>query len=176
MLHFRCLLGGLGHHFGSFGGSFWEPKSFILGPWGALGTLKNPIQQKSRKRAQKGGPRYYAYLHLRSHFGSIFQWFLGRFFGTFFGSFLEPFWTNFGSQNGAKIDKKSIQNSIKISVGFWSGSWTVFGQFWERFGEPEPSKMELSCRRGAIFEKITFFRPDSVLDQCFPFSIRVFIK
>ena len=77
---------------------------------------------------------------------------------------MEPFWTNFGSQNGAKIDEKSIQNSIIISVGFWSGYWTIFDQFWERSGEPEPSKMELSCRRGANFEKITFFRLDAVLD------------
>ena len=71
---------------------------------------------------------------------------------------------NFGSQNGAKINERSIQNSIKISIGFWNGSWTIFSQFWERFGEPEPSKMELSCRRGDIFEKITFFRSDAVLD------------
>ena len=65
------------------------------------------------------------------------------------------------------INKKSIQNSIKISVGFWSGSWTFLDQFWGCFLDPGPSKMELSCRRGAIFEKITFFRSDTVLDWFF---------
>ena len=49
-------------------------------------------------------------------------------------------------------------------VGFLIGSWTVFGRFWERFGDLGPSKMSVSLKRGAIFEKITFFRPDSVLD------------
>ena len=49
-------------------------------------------------------------------------------------------------------------------VGFLIGSWTVFGRFWERVGDHGPSKMSVSLMRGAIFEKITFFRPDSVLD------------
>ena len=40
----------------------------------------------------------------------------------------------------------------------------VFGQFWDHFGEPGPSFLSVSCRRGAIFQKITFFRPDSVSD------------
>ena len=75
-----------------------------------------------------------------------------------------PFWTNFGSQNGAKIYEKSVQNLIKISVAFWSVSWNVFDQFWERFGEHKPSKIVFSCRRGAIFAKITFFRADMVMD------------
>ena len=129
-----------------------------------LGGAWRTEKTNPEKDIKKGGKRLYPYLHLRSHFGIIFQRFLGRFYDAFFGSFLETFWSNFGSQNGAKINEKSIQNSITMSVGFWSGSWIVFGQFWERFGEPEPLKMVFSCRRGAIFEKITFFRPDSVLD------------
>ena len=71
---------------------------------------------------------------------------------------------NCGSQNGAKIDEKSIQNSVKLLIGFWSGSWTVLCHFWECFENPGPSNMELSCRRGAIFEKIMFFRPDALLE------------
>ena len=96
-----------------------------------------------------------------------FEVFVGGLFCTFFGSLLEPFWTNFVSQNGAQIDQKSIQNAIKISVGFWSGSWTNFDQFWEYFKDLESSKMVFSCRRGAIFEKITFFRSDKVVDGFF---------
>ena len=80
---------------------------------------------------------------------------------------MERFWSHFGSQNKAKIIKKSIQNSIEILVGFLIGSWTVLGGFWERFGDPGPSKISVSLKRGAIFEKITFFRPDSVLDGFF---------
>ena len=63
------------------------------------------------------------------------------------------------------MEPKSMKNRFKISVGFWSGSWIVFAQFWGRFGQAGPSKMELSCGRGAIFQKITFFRPDAVLDR-----------
>ena len=77
---------------------------------------------------------------------------------------LGGFWSHFGSQNGAKIIKKSIQNSIKILVGFLIGSLTIFCGFWECFGVPGPSFLSVSLRRGAIFEKITFFRSDSVLD------------
>ena len=77
---------------------------------------------------------------------------------------MERFWTQFETQNGAKILNKSIQNSIEVLVGFLIGSWTVFDRFWERFGDLGPSKMSVSPKRGAIFEKITFFRPDSVLD------------
>ena len=82
----------------------------------------------------------------------------------FFGSLLERFWSHFGSQNGAKIITTSIQKSIDFLVGFLIGSWTVFGRFWERFGDLGPSKMSVSLKRGAIFEKITFFRPDKCLD------------
>ena len=86
------------------------------------------------------------------------------FFILFLEQFLEPFWTNFGSQNGAKINEKTIQNSINISIGFLSGSWTVFDQFWYFCRHPGSSKMELSCRRGAIFKKIRIFRSDPFLD------------
>ena len=37
----------------------------------------------------------------------------------------------------------------------------VFHGFWECFGKPGPLKMSVSARRGAIFEKFTFFRPDA---------------
>ena len=53
VLHFQCLLGGLGHHFGSFGDPFWEPKSCILSGWGALGTQKKPVPKKRSKKAEK---------------------------------------------------------------------------------------------------------------------------
>ena len=74
---------------------------------------------------------------------------------------------NFGSQNGSKIDYNSIQNSIKISILFWSGFWAICDQFWEYFEDLESSKMVFSCRRGAIFEKITFFRSGKVVDEYF---------
>ena len=65
-------------------------------------------------------------------------------------------------------EPKSMKNRFKIRSKFQSDflsvSWSVFGEFWERFGEPEPSKMVFSCRRGAIFEKITFFKSDAVMD------------
>ena len=64
-------------------------------------------------------------------------------------------------------NKNSFQNSIKISIGFWSGFCTICDQFWEYFEDLESSKMVFSCRRGAIFEKITFFRSDKVLDGYF---------
>ena len=35
--------------------------------------------------------------------------------------------------------------------------------FWECFGKPGPPKMRVSLRRGAIFEKFTFFRSDKIL-------------
>ena len=38
------------------------------------------------------------------------------------------------------------------------------GGSWECFEDPGPSKMELSCRRGAIFKKFMFFWQDLVLD------------
>ena len=78
---------------------------------------------------------------------------------------MEPFWIHFGSQNGAKINEKSIQNSIEFLDRFLIVSWMVFRRFLKHFGEPGPSFLSVSCRRGAIFHKITFFRPDSVLDE-----------
>ena len=84
-------------------------------------------------------------------------------FWIIFGAILDQFWEPNWSQNQYKIDSKFDQ----ISVGFLSGSWTVFDWFWRSFGDPWPSKMELSCGRGANFEKITFFRPDTVLDWFF---------
>ena len=69
-----------------------------------------------------------------------------------------------GSQNGAKIVKKTILTSIEILVGFLSGFWNIFVQCWQCFWDPGPSKMSVWCRRGAIFQKFTFFIPDSVLD------------
>ena len=122
VLHFRCLLGGLGHHFGSFGGSFWEPKSFILGPWGALDALKKTVLKKTQKEA----PRLYPYLHLRDHSGSIFRRFVSTFFLYVFWITFGFSWSNFGSPNGATINIKSIQNSIDFFGGFLIVSSSVF--------------------------------------------------
>ena len=44
---------------------------------------------------------------------------------------------------------------------------TIFDQFLEYFEDLESLKMVFSCRRGAIFEKSTFFRSDKVLDGFF---------
>ena len=60
---------------------------------------------------------------------------------------------------------KSMPNSIENLVGFLVGSWAVFGRFWNGFGTPGPSKMSVSPRRGAIFQKIMVFRPDAVLGR-----------
>ena len=58
MLHFRCLLEGLGHHFGSFGSLFWESKSFILAPREALGTLNKTSPEKETKLVKMCGPQH----------------------------------------------------------------------------------------------------------------------
>ena len=47
------------------------------------------------------------------------------------------------------------------------GSWSVLGLFLECFGDSGPSKMSVSFKRGAILQKITFFRSDAVLDWFF---------
>ena len=74
MLHFRSLLGTLGHHFGSFGGPFWEPKSLILAPWGALGTQTGPNQKKKPNTSKKT---------------FILEVNLASFFDVFFGTLLD---------------------------------------------------------------------------------------
>ena len=139
-INFRSLLAPLGLHFGL--------------PGGLLGAEPQNVNEKPGFWSQLG-----------DHFGSIFQWYFGSFFETFFESFLESFWTHSGSQDGAKINKKSVQNSIEFLFVFLFGSWSVFPGFWQRFGYHEPSKMSVSCRRGAIFQKTTFFRTDAAVDR-----------
>ena len=73
---------------------------------------------------------------------------------------MAPKWSPKGSRNRAKIDKKTIRKSIEILVGLLKGLGSVFDQFWERFGDPGPSKMNVSCRRGAIFKIVLFIRVD----------------
>ena len=76
VLHFRCLLGGLGHHFGSFGGPFWEPKSFILDPWGGpFGFLNACLAHLGRGIRQHPLQRPW--------FGSIFEAIFASFFDDF---------------------------------------------------------------------------------------------
>ena len=53
VLHFRCLLGSLGHHFGRFGGPFWEPKSFIVGAWGGPWHPQKTNPEKEPKKDEK---------------------------------------------------------------------------------------------------------------------------
>ena len=127
--------------FGWFWGAFWGPF------WAKSESLGAPLGSFGPPWASLGPLLALLWVSL----GALFVLLWGP---------LGPLETSWG----AKINEKSIQNSIKISIGFLSVSWSVFGQFWERFGEPEPSKMVFSCRRGAIFEKIMFFRLDKVLD------------
>ena len=66
-----------------------------------------------------------------------------------------------------KIELKSFQNPYKFQPKFGldfclvSGAFLV--DFWGCFGEPGQPKMSVSPRRGAIFRKIRFFKPDAVL-------------
>ena len=62
---------------------------------------------------------------------------------------------------------ESYQNPYKIPPKIWLDFCLVSGgflvDFWGCFEEPGPPKMSVSPRRGAIFRKIQFFRPDAVL-------------
>ena len=61
-----------------------------------------------------------------------------------------------GCQNEGEIAKKSVKKTVENCIGFLIGfGWFLFG-FWECFGDPGPSKMSVSCKRGAIFQKFTF--------------------
>ena len=93
-------------------------------------------------------------------FSMIFWSFFRYVFWITFGAILELFWEPKRSQTQETIN----QNSIEILVEFLKGSCTVFDRFWERFWDLGLSKMSVSPRRGAISEKITFFRSDSVWD------------
>ena len=113
VLHFRCLLGSLGHHFGSFGGSFWESESFILGPGWALGSLKNSISKKAKKRWPP------AYIHT-----SILEIMLVHIFNdllvNFLLRFLDHFRSHLGGILGPQMEPKSIKNRFKIRWKFQS--------------------------------------------------------
>ena len=61
------------------------------------------------------------------------------------------------------------QDKFDFGIEYDSSSYTpdstgCCGGFWEGFGDPGPSKMSVSLTRGAIFQKVTFFRPDLVLE------------
>ena len=160
VLHFRCLLGGLGHHFGSFGGSFWEPKSFILGPWGALGTQKKPILKKTSKKTD------FTYMH-----SLILESNLAPFFDVFWIDFLirfcDHFWSHFGPILGAKMEPKSMKNRFKIRSKFQSDFGVVIGpclvnfdrmlstlrlqKWWSRVGEV------LFLRKSRFSDQIRFW-------------------
>ena len=107
VLHFRCLLGSRGHHFWSFGGPFWEPKSFILGAWGGLRTQNKPIPKKSSKKVK-------SYLMAGLDLGTIVGPFFNEFLDDFLVRFLDHFWSHFGPILGAKMEPKSIKNRFKI--------------------------------------------------------------
>ena len=92
---------------------------------------------------------------------------LGPFSGASFLTILAPKGCPEGSQYGAKIVEKSIQKPVEFSFEFLSGFWSMFGQFWMCFWDSGPSKMSVWCTRGAIFQKFTFFMPDSVFDWFF---------
>ena len=78
--------------------------------------------------------------------------------GIDFFSILIDFGRQVERENRPKIEQKSIQKSLNILVGFLNGFWSIFGQCWD--WDPGPSKMGV----GAMFQKFTFFMPDSVLD------------
>ena len=59
--------------------------------------------------------------------------------------------------------KESIEKSFEIWVGFLICLCSSFGGFCEDFGVHGHAKMSVSPTRGAIFGKITFFMPDTVL-------------
>ena len=72
-----------------------------------------------------------------------------------------------GCQNEAKIGNKSVKKSVENCAGFLIGVGSFFCGFWECFGDPGPSKMSVSCRRGAIFQKFTVFFTRFGLGQIF---------
>ena len=94
--HFGWLLGSLGHHFGSFGESFWEPKSLILAPWGALGAQTGPNQKCCPKRREN--PH-----RTTSILGTILVSFFTDFSVYFSVRFLDHFWRDFGAILGPKM-------------------------------------------------------------------------
>ena len=85
-----------------------------------------------------------------------------------------PFLLNFGSVLRSPNPQKWCfrvgavlflrKSRFADQIRFWSDFWTICDQFWEYFEDIESSKMVFSCRRGAIFEKITFFKSDAVMD------------
>ena len=93
VLHFPCLLGSLGHHFGSFGSP--EPNSFILSAWGGPWHLQQTNPEKDVKK--EANPH-------RST--SIEETILGPFFNDFCVDFLirflDHFWIHFGQFFGSK--------------------------------------------------------------------------
>ena len=103
VLHFRCLLGSLGHHFGSFGGPFWDPKSFMLAPCEALGTLKKPVPKKSSKKVV-------AYPMAGVHLGTILASFFYVFLVNLLVRFLDHFLNNLRIILGGKMKLISIQH------------------------------------------------------------------
>ena len=144
------LLRSLGYHFGYFEGFNWEPKSYILDPWGGPGTLKKP----SLKKTQKEGTSSQNYLHFDA-------------LGFHFGSFGDPFWNQnreFWLPGGPlaprkKQSRKRVQKGADLPIGtrsFWSQCWLHFSMicwliflyvFWitfgiilEPFGEPKWSQ------------------------------------
>ena len=122
MLHFRCLLGGLGNHFGSFGSSFWEPKIVHFGSLGGPWHLEKPnpakVQKKSSKRRPPalGVPPFSRTFLV--HFSMIFRLIFLYVFGITFGAILDQFWEPKWSQNRSKIDSKFDQNFSRISEWF----------------------------------------------------------
>ena len=66
-------------------------------------------------------------------------------------------WATHESQNRPKINKKTIQKSTEKSRRFLRYFCSVFGWLWGCFWDPGPSKMSVSCKRGAHFQKIVFF-------------------
>ena len=122
LLHFRSLLGCLGHHFESFGWSFWKPESFILGPWEPLGTLKKAVLKHSSKRVVASPVA-------GVHFGAILDPFFKYVLVDFSVRFLDHFWSHFGTILGAKMEPTSITNRFKIRSKFQSDFGVVPGPF-----------------------------------------------
>ena len=69
------------------------------------------------------------------------------------GPILAPFWAPFGLNF-----RWFFQSNNQLIFQ------SIFGRLLDGFWVPRPSKIELSCKRNAHFQKITFFVPEVVFD------------
>jgi len=84
----------------------------MLGPLGALGTLKKTSPEKDLNKSR-----------FPNRHSSILDTILASFFvdfSVYFSvRFLDHFWSDFGTILGAKLELKSLKNRFKIRSFFW---------------------------------------------------------